>query len=425
MSLGSCFRLSTVVLAIAVGAPALAQADSLVFVKNGRVQVAQADGTQGRPVSPAGHWAWPSESNGGKIAALSTEDSKVYEYNQQGASLLSSPMFTAGSTFSQNASYYVNHTRISPDGTRMAYNVVGCCGFSGQATFQQPMKAGGSGWNDFADDYINPVWVNASTANDPYVNAKNGLGMGSNGYNWTGGCCQYGIWNADNAKDNGGYESDSAIPGSDWEFEVAFSRNLLRLALFLDDSPAFTGVAHHVEIVLETVHRHSSAPNTDDCTIPVPAGRYSEIPQGVDSISYSSNGSLLAWATDRGIFEANVANPSDCTAVKNSVHLAVAGGAYPYFGAAALSAKVTPPPNTAITSFSVNHRARRATVHFTGSGGVGRLTFRCRLDGGPWVTRTSPVTATNLRKGRNTLQVAAVDSRGKVDPTPATVNLQV
>jgi uncharacterized membrane protein YgcG len=443
-------------------APARAAADSLVYVTGGHVEVANADGSQPRAVSPQGHWEWPSESDNGTIAALSTDDYTVSEFDQQGNSLLSSPIVTPASTFNQFADYYVDHIRISPDGTRLAYNVVNCCGFSGESTFLEAATAGNSNWSDFTDDYINPVWVDASSANDPYVNAKDGLGLGSHGYNWTGGCCQYGIWSAQDASDNGGWMSDSDIPSSDWEFEVAYTRNLKHLALFLDDSPAYTGAAHNVEIVLESVDWANQAATTDDCTIPLQASSYSQIPQTIDSISYSSDGSTLAWADDGGIYEANVANPSDCAAIRSSVHLAVPGGAYPYFGAAALSPVINrgsgggsgsgsggsgagtggsgsggggthsggstqsvSAPNTKIARATINHRARTATFHVNGSGGSGKLTYKCRLDRGRWVKCGASVTYKHLRRGRHTFAVEAIDPRGKVDRTPATKRFKV
>lgn len=445
-------------------APTHATADSLVYVAGGHVQVAAADGSQARAVSPQGHWTWPSESDNGTIAALSTDTYTVSEFDQQGTPLLSSPIVTPASTFNQFADYYVDHIRISPDASRLAYNVVNCCGASGESTFLQPTTAGSSSWSDFTDDYINPVWVDASTANDPYVNSKDGLGLGSHGYNWSAvaanSCCQYGIWNADNASDNGGWKTDSSIPNSNWEFEVTYTRNLKHLALFLDDSPAYTGVAHNVEIVLESVNWANHAATTDDCTIPLQAGSYGEIPQTIDSISYSSDGSTLAWADDTGIYEANVANPSNCAGVKSSVHLAVPGGAYPYFGAAALS-PVAPPgpgsgsggsgsgaggsgsgsagsgsgngaatqtvsaPNTKITKATINHRTRTATFHLKGSGGAGKLTFKCRLDHGRWSRCGTSVTYRRLRRGSHTFSVEAIDHRGNADRTPATKRFKV
>lgn len=462
--------------ALAVGiAPARAAADSLVYVAGGHVEVANADGSQARAVSPQGHWEWPSESDNGTIAALSTDDYTVSEFDQQG-NALASPIVTPGSF----SAYYVDHVRISPDASRLAYNVVNCCGFSGESTFLQQATPNGS-WSDFTDDYINPVWVDASTANDPYVNSKDGLGLGSHGYNWSAvaanSCCQYGIWNADNASDNGGWKSDSDIPNSNWEFELAYTRDLKHLALFLDDSPAYTGTAHNVQIVLESINWANSASSVDDCTIPLQAGAYGEIPQTIDSISYSSDGSTLAWATDAGIYEANVANPSNCSAVKSSVHLAVPGGADPYFGAAALSpvlsggsggsggsgpggsgsgtsgsgsgtagsgsgtagsgsgtggsasgagpSQIGSALNTKITRATINHRARTATFRVQGSGGSGKLTYKCRLDHGRWTKCATSDTYKRLRHGMHTFAVEAIDRSGKPDHTPATTRFKI
>lgn len=418
--------LAVVGLALAI-APAHAAADSLVYVAGGKVQVANADGSQARAVSPAGNWAWPSESDGGTIAALSTDNYKVSEFDQQGDSLLSSPIITPASTVVGVGDYYVNHIRISPDGSRLAYNVVGCCGYSGESTFLQPTTAGNSSWSDFFDDYINPVWVNA--AGVPNVSSQDGLGLGHNGYNWTGGCCQFGIWNADNAH-NTGWASDSAIPNSNWEFEVADTRNVQHMALLMDDSPAYTGVAHNVEIVLESINWANGGTRTDDCTIPLQASSYSQVPQTIDSISYSSDGSTLAWGDDKGIWEANVADPSNCSAVTSSVHLAVTGGEYPYFGAAPLSPvrTTTQPagaPNTKITQVKVNHRKRTATFRVKGSGGVGKLTFKCRLDHRRWTKCGNKVTYKHLRRGHHSFSVKAIDSRGKADPSPAAKRFKV
>ena len=46
-------------------------------------------------------------------------------------------------------------------------------------------------------------------------------------------------------------------------------------------------------------------------------------------------------------------------------------------------------------------------------------TFQCRLDGGAFAPCTSPTTYTNLTAGSHTFQVAATDSSGNVDASPA------
>jgi hypothetical protein len=68
-----------------------------------------------------------------------------------------------------------------------------------------------------------------------------------------------------------------------------------------------------------------------------------------------------------------------------------------------------------------------ATFTFAGSDNLAspaNLTFRCSLDGAPFVPCTSPVTYTALPLGSHTFRVAAVDQAGNVDPTPATATWQ-
>src|SRR5689334_24970924 len=78
-------------------AAAPASADTLVYVKNGGVYVAQPDGSQARPIITTNNdWAWPSETDGGIIAVAGglprtdgtfdpSGSDEIYEFNQQGA----------------------------------------------------------------------------------------------------------------------------------------------------------------------------------------------------------------------------------------------------------------------------------------------------------------------------------------------------
>jgi hypothetical protein len=52
-------------------------------------------------------------------------------------------------------------------------------------------------------------------------------------------------------------------------------------------------------------------------------------------------------------------------------------------------------------------------------------TFRCKLDGRPLSACSSPLRLRHLKSGRHVLRVAAVDSAGREDPTPAVVRFQV
>jgi hypothetical protein len=88
-----------------------------------------------------------------------------------------------------------------------------------------------------------------------------------------------------------------------------------------------------------------------------------------------------------------------------------------------------PPPNTRETSHSVNQANRKLTVRFTGSGGVGPLTFQCRIGHrglfAAWEACTSPHVVLDHPTGDYTFQVRAVDSRGKKDASPVSFNYDV
>jgi hypothetical protein len=193
-----------------------------------------------------------------------------------------------------------------------------------------------------------------------------------------------------------------------------------------DDGPDNGGTIRNISITLETAGAPASGNVSDThCTITLPASEFAtNHGSSLANLSFSSDGSTLAWGQDDGIYEANVSNPSNCAGVTGSVHLIVPGGQMPFLGAAALSpvpTHPTPPataPNTRITRVSVNGRTRQATVRFTGSG-TGRLRFLCRLDRGPWKACRSPWSLRRLARGRHVISVRAVDPAGRVDPTPA------
>jgi hypothetical protein len=91
-------------------------------------------------------------------------------------------------------------------------------------------------------------------------------------------------------------------------------------------------------------------------------------------------------------------------------------------------ARIVIPPDTRITELKVRHRRHRrgrARVWFTGSGGTGLLSYRCKLDRRRFRRCRSPKLYRHLRKGRHTIRVKAVDSQGIADPTPARITFRV
>jgi predicted outer membrane repeat protein len=85
--------------------------------------------------------------------------------------------------------------------------------------------------------------------------------------------------------------------------------------------------------------------------------------------------------------------------------------------------RVIGPPDTKITGHGIVGRS--LTVKFKGSGGSGKLNFRCKLDGGKFASCSSPKTYKHLKKGRHSFEVVARDASGNVDPTPAKLKFRI
>jgi hypothetical protein len=421
------------ILGPAAAAPS-ASADTLLFVRNGSVYVAQRDGTQARAIAPAGNgWAWPSETDSGIIAVaggLSRTDGtfdpsgsdEIYEFDQQGKHV-AGPVPTQGSYSTVGDPEYVSHFRVAPDNSNVAWTDT-------------------SGYTDPAASWRNPSGAGSfSTADDssgaplPYSSPEwwgpGHLLITHDGTAWSGQA-EYGLYNlADGSAP--GWSNDEAI-GSSGSYQVTVSRSGLKWAVMTDDGPDNLGTIHNIAITLETTASQPPSANINDthCTITLPASQFATNHGSyLASMSFSADGSTLAWGQDDGIYEANVSDPTNCATVTGSVHLVVPGGQMPFLGAAALSAPNPNPkpvagaPNTAITGLHLNQHSRLATLKFRGWGGTGRLSFRCKLDGGRWTGCRSPQTYKHLKKGKHTFRVEAVDHRGKLDPTPATTRFTV
>jgi hypothetical protein len=411
--------------------PALARAaGSLVYVKNGYVYVANADGSGARAVTPHSQWwAWPSESDNGTIAVAggservnsggtteSSGSSEIYAFDQQGRSLLSNPASTPGSYSSPGSPQYVDHFRISPDGSTVAYDVIGCCGFSGETTFLSPLRAG-SNWSQFMDDFVEPQWVKGNAIATSMVHKDPVLLLTHNGPT-IGSQNEYGFWDPASSTNNLGWSGDTAIPDG-WAYQAVFASVGNTLALFLDDAPDVGGTAQNVRISLETVGPGPAYAETDDCTITLPAAQYAQ-PHNIlqASPSFSADGRILAWGQADGIYEASVANPADCGAVRSSVHLVIAGGAMPSFAAAPLSPKLVVKPPTAAFSFAPGHPRARHSVSFnaTASHEAGGRIVSYRWSFGDGQLKTSRSSRTShafKRRGRYVVTLTVVDALGR------------
>jgi len=414
------------ILALAAAA-APAAADTLVYVKNGNVYVSQRDGTQARAITTAANgWAWPSETDAGIIAVAGglprisgtfnpSGGDEIYEFDQQGRQL-AGPVPTQGSYSTVSDPEYVSHFRVAPDNSNVAWTDV-----SGYASpFTSWRSPSGAGSFSTAEDsygaplpYSSPEWWGPGH-----------LLIAHDGSAWPGQA-EYAMYDVADGS-SPGWANDEAI-GSSSSYQVTVARSGLTWAVMTDDGADNGGTIQNIAITLETAASQPPGTNIDDthCTITLPAARFTH-GSSLASMSFSADGSTLAWAQDDGIYEANVSDPTNCPSVTGSVHMVVPGGQMPFLGAAALSPPSPGPrpvagaPGTSITVLHVSRRARTATLRFRGSGGSGPLSFRCKLDRGPWSSCRSPRVYKHLKKGKHTFRVEAVDRRGKVDPTPAT-----
>ncbi|HET7589077.1 MAG TPA: hypothetical protein VFK14_02670 [Solirubrobacterales bacterium] len=108
-----------------------------------------------------------------------------------------------------------------------------------------------------------------------------------------------------------------------------------------------------------------------------------------------------------------------------------AWSSYALPGAAAAPQSSAPPkrPKTKL-KVRVDRRKRQARFVFAGSGGVGRLHFKCKLSRQSkklrrWRSCSSPKVYKRLRKGRHLFEVKAVDSTGRADATPAKAKFKI
>lgn len=400
------------------------RADSLVYVRNGAVYVARADGSGARAVTAAGNgWAWPSETDRGIIAAAGGRSrisgtfnpsggDEIYEFDQRGRRV-AGPVPTQGTYSTVNDPEYVSHFRVAPDNSNVAWTVTSS--FANPfASWRRPDGSGSPATANDADNaplpYSAPEWWGPGHL----LITHDGVTIVNQS--------QFAIYSLADDSSPGWY-ADEAI-GDAPAYQVTISRDGRKFAVLTDDGPDHDGHITKISLTLETT---SAPPVTADvtdthCTVTLPADKFAtNAGSALVSMSFSADGSTLVWGQDDGVYEANVADPNNCAAVQSSVHLVVPGGSMPFLGAAPL----TPPatggtgtPATTITAERIDRARRAITLRFMGTGGTGRLSFRCRLDDARWTHCRSPKTYRHLSHGRHVFAVDAVDRQGRADATP-------
>ena len=89
----------------------------------------------------------------------------------------------------------------------------------------------------------------------------------------------------------------------------------------------------------------------------------------------------------------------------------------------ALPSGAPKPPNTKIASVKI--AGTKTTIKFEGTGGSGKLQFRCKLGKSKTVKCHSPDVYSHLAPGKHLFSVYSLDSTGLADPSPAHVSFRV
>jgi hypothetical protein len=301
--------------------PAAAQADSLVYVKDGNVWISHSDGSAARAVTGGpNNWAWPSEADDGTIVVAggqervnpdgsdSSGSTEIYHLDQQGHQI-GQFVETPGSRSTPSCpTYNPTSLRVSPNGQRVVYDLFFCDNID---SFWEDLSTGH--FTMISQDYGTPLWLDDAhallTHHGPTVSSTQAA---------------YGVFDVD-AGSGSGPTDDPYLP----EYRAVASRDGSRVAVYEDDF-AFDGSVTSADIRLFTTAGNDVTQPTQKCQITLDPNNAATFTDA--GPAFTPDGSRLAWTEKDGIHTASTSNLDNCGAVTDS--LLVAGGAYPFFGPA-------------------------------------------------------------------------------------------
>src|SRR5689334_3708677 len=113
-------RVALLAATIALLLPAAARADTITFMRDGNIWLMAPDGSRQRQVSQGRDLAWPSEADDGTLVAQGGD--YLYRFDQR-FDALGAPVPTASLQTSDDLEIeQATHVRVSPDGTKIAYD---------------------------------------------------------------------------------------------------------------------------------------------------------------------------------------------------------------------------------------------------------------------------------------------------------------
>jgi hypothetical protein len=320
-----------VLIALAI-TPASARADSIVFRRDGQIWLMAADGTGARQVTTGGlSYEWPSRADDGTIVAPDTEGA-LHRLTATGRELntIPTPAITGDEDVEAETP---THVRVSPDGTKIAYD-------------------------EAIDSDVTTFWTPATATTTTFPNQSLGQ-EGLEAPTWVGNDRL--LLSRDASADEGttfnlytvGDGDDTAAPYFDdpkaeWAtgFDGAASRDGRTVAAIEDDAAAADGTPTRVMLTIfksELMRCELDLPASDDYDRASP--------------SLSPDGTQVAWAQADGI---HVADTDTC---RDRV-ITLPGAWDPYWSAATLPSSTAATPNVQRLTLKLKTRAHpyRLTV---------------------------------------------------------------
>src|SRR5436305_397347 len=292
--------------ALAALCPAVASADSIVYLKDGNVWIANADGSGARQFTVNAYgWHSPSEADDGTVVVAgglartnpdgsdSAGSSEIYRFQPDGNQIGTfTPTYGSYSTPSCPA-YPPSRVRVSPDGSKIAYGIYGCGGGGYETALWTPSGSTGLSFPNQSigqQDFWNPIWMDSSRftishSGPPVFGSHWGEHQVSDGDNVGGG------WTEPAESSN----AADAVTSRDGATAVVFFNDA---SSYTDGHPRNVSMRVYYNPAVPSDWTHASYGNPV-CTISLTASDYNDI-EHLDP-SLSPDATKVLWGSAAGV----------------------------------------------------------------------------------------------------------------------------